>query len=215
MTVERYTSQMQLPGDTRYLADVREESMKKGRIIFMNGVSSAGKTTLALALQESSNEPYYLISQDTFCDMWPGKFWGRNPEKMFNHTMSLMYKTIRMFSDLGNNVIVDHVLLNNEILKSQNNEATLKECVEQLYDYPVLFVHVVCPIEELRRREKERGDRDIGNAESQLAYIDPQDTYDITVNTFENTTADCADQILKLLEEPGSMQAFRILKSQF
>lgn len=189
--------------------------MGKGKIIFLNGVSSSGKTSLALALQENTNEPYYIISQDTFCDMWPGKFWIQNPEKMFNHTMSLMYKTIRMFSDLGSNVIVDHVLLNNEMLKSQNNEGTLQDCIEQLGDYPVLFVHVICPIEELRRREKERGDRDIGNAENQLAYIDPQDTYDITVDTFKVPVEECAKQIVDMIDKIDQFNAFRQLKCKF
>lgn len=188
--------------------------MKKGNIIFLNGVSSAGKTSLALELQENTNESYYVISQDAFCDMWPDKFWKQNPEKMFNHTMSLMYKTIKMLSDLGNNVIVDHVLLNNEKLNSKNNEGTLQDCVEQLCDNPVLFVHVVCPIDELRRRERERGDRSIGNAESQLAYIDPQDTYDITVDTFGVSIEECAKQIIELLEKKECIKAFGILKSQ-
>lgn len=188
--------------------------MNKGNIIFLNGVSSAGKTSLALALQDCASTPYYTISQDSFCDMWPGKFWEEDPEKMFNHTISLMYKTIRMFSDLGNNVIVDHVLLNNERLHSENNEATLKDCIEQLGENPVLFVHVVCPVEELRRREMERGDRDIGNAESQLAYIDPQDTYDITVDTFHTPINECVKQIIEALENKQAIGAFEILKSR-
>lgn len=189
--------------------------MEKGKIIFLNGVSSAGKTTLAQALQNIAAEPYYYISQDTFCDMWPGKHWELDPEKMFNHTMSLMYKTIKIFSDSGNNVVVDHVLLNNDRLKSLNKEGTLQDCVETLYGYPVLFVHVICPLDELRRREKERGDRDIGNAESQLEYIDPQDTYDVTVDTHESKIDECAGHILRLFDEHREMKAFEILKNAF
>ena len=51
---------------------------------------------------------------------------------------------------------------------------------------PVLFVKATCPLQELQRREIEKGDREIGNAEWQFPLLHPQNTYDITVNTFEN-----------------------------
>lgn len=185
--------------------------MKKGKIIFLNGVSSAGKTSLALALQQQLDEPYFLISQDMFCETWPGKFWEQDPEKMFNQTMNLMYKTIRMLSDSGKNVILDHVLLNNERLKSKNGEGTLMDMVNQFSGSPVLFVHVVCPIDELRRREEARGDRDIGNAESQLEFIDPQDIYDISVDTYVNSLDSCVQMIADKLAKPEYFSALKQL----
>lgn len=67
---------------------------------------------------------------------------------------------------------------------------------------------------ELQRREKERGDREIGNAEWQFPILHPQDTYDITVDTFENSAEECTDQIIEMLEKQESMKAFKILKSR-
>lgn len=87
--------------------------MKKGNIILLNGVSSSGKTTLAWKIQELAKQPYYLISQDQFCEMWPYPFWKEKPEQIFNHTMHMMYQTIKMLAEQGENLIVDHVLLNN------------------------------------------------------------------------------------------------------
>ena len=87
----------------------------------------------------------------------------------------------------------------------------MKECVEILYEYPVLFVHVTCPLEELQRREKERGNRDIGRAEKQLQRMTPKDTYDITVNTFNNSTEECVDKIIELLDYPEKFTAFKNL----
>lgn len=174
--------------------------MERGKIIFLNGVSSSGKTTLGWKIQDLAKTHYYLISQDQFCEMWPAPFWYHNPEKEFNHTMSMMYKTIAMFSSLGENVVIDHVLLNNDRLKSDNGEGTLQDFKKQLEGYEVLYVHVICPVEVLRKREVERGDREIGNAEGKIPYLEPQEGYDITIDTSIASLDECARKILALIE---------------
>ncbi|BCK00684.1 phosphotransferase-like protein [Anaerocolumna chitinilytica] len=173
--------------------------MKRGKVIFLNGVSSSGKTTLAWKIQDLAKEPYYQISQDMFCEIWPGQFWTIMPEKIFNHTMSLMYSTVRMFVDKGENVVLDHVLLCDEKLKSDNGEATLQEFKEIMNDVKVLYVKVECPIEELQRREKLRGNREVGLAESQIELLNPQHDYDIVINTYNDNTEVSAKRILELI----------------
>jgi chloramphenicol 3-O phosphotransferase len=91
---------------------------------------------------------------------------------------------------------------------------SLEECVNMLHDYNVLFVHVTCPVEELRRREKERGDRHIGMSESQLETLEPQNTYDITVDTHNNSIKACTDMIIEMLNYPEKITAFKTLWSQ-
>ena len=83
-----------------------------------------------------------------------------------------------------------------------------------MHDYPVLFVQVTSPLEELRRRERERGDREIGQGESQVAKLDPQDMYDIIVDTYNNTTVECADKIIDLLKYSEKFTAFKTLWEQ-
>jgi chloramphenicol 3-O phosphotransferase len=187
---------------------------KTGTVIFLNGVSSSGKTTLSLALQQKLNEPYFIISQDIFRQMWGNKFWEDSPDNMYNQTMSLLYKTVRLFSDQGKNVIVDHIILSDEFLDSYNDEGTLKDAVNQLYDCPLLFVLVTCDVNVLRKREKERGDRNIGHAEQQLALLYPQETYDLIVDTNANTIDQCVDRILNALDNPKEINAFNILNNQ-
>ena len=188
--------------------------MKKGNIIFLNGVSSSGKTTLAKALQESLDEIYYLVSVDWF--MLPGfmmpkkhvSYENANHIEMFKKTASGMNHTIKLYSDLGLNVVVDHVLLNYVFSKDPK---TLEECVDLLHDYPVLFVNVTCPLKELRRREKTRGDRCVGHAEEHLKYLVPKNTYDLVVDTHKGALEELVEKIIKALVNPKSITALKTL----
>ncbi len=47
--------------------------MTANTIIYINGPSSAGKTQLALALQEALPEPYLYLSIDTLIGLMPAK----------------------------------------------------------------------------------------------------------------------------------------------
>ena len=185
--------------------------MQKGKIIWLNGVSSSGKSTLAKTLQDRLSEPFYVLANDMFTDdiVVPDKFTEIDMDATYQSALRGMYHAVKAFSDNGINTIVDDVLLN------EDNYNRLEQCVRLLNDCPVLFVHVTCSsLEELRRREKERGDRGIGQGESQLPILNPQDTYDVTVDTYANSTEDCADKIIEVLADPGNSTAFKTLWSQ-
>lgn len=177
--------------------------MENGRIIILNGVSSAGKSTLAKTLQDRLSHPYFKMDVDVFCSMSPEKFNIDNYSVQWEF-VSNMFHAVKLFSDMGFNLIVPCIFL--------EDGDFLKKCVTLLYTYPVLFVHVECPAEELRRREKERGDRKIGGAESMLTILIPQDTYDITVDTYSLSIEECADKIIELIDNPENFQAFKLLK---
>ena len=190
--------------------------MKKGKIILFNGVTSSGKTTLSKVLQNRLSEVFFRFEidmyaekgfiLDTLIDIAPDKFKNhapiiRNDDPITN--LAGFYNVVKIFSDLGLNVVVDTVFAKNMM--------PLYVCLDLLYDYPVLFVHVICPLEELRRREKERVPQKIGAGESILPLIEPQDTYDITVDTFNETNEKCADRIIELLEHTEKHTAFKTL----
>ena len=179
--------------------------MAKGKIIFLNGVSSSGKSTLAAKLQKSLPEAYFVFCADLFMEMIsPAKGLGDYDGEAKVQFISAMYHAIRALSDAGFNMIVDDLFL-------KDNFSGFEQCVELLRDCPVLFVRVTCPLDELRRREKARGDREIGQGEGQLALLNPQDTYDITVDT---SGEDCIDRIIDALCRPEDLAAFRTLWSQ-
>lgn len=79
--------------------------MEKGRIIWLNGVSSAGKSTLVRALQRKLPNPYFCIAQDTFTDIiapWlSGEFNGEKPDRLWFMAVSAMNHTVKLYSDLG------------------------------------------------------------------------------------------------------------------
>lgn len=180
--------------------------MEKGKIIILNGVSSAGKTSLARAIQKKLSEPYFWLANDSFCDMIPETFWDADQPEAEYQALSLLGKTVKLFADNGKNVIVDTVMI------TEQKHDLFKEYVHLLREYPVCFVHVTCSIPELQRREKERGDRSIGQAVGQIPMLNPQDTYDITVDTHEITIEQCANKIIDFISDLTNL---KIVKSIF
>ena len=58
-----------------------------------------------------------------------------------------------------------------------------------------------CPLEELERRERERGNRPIGLAAFQFPIVHENMRYDIELDTSANDPAACAAQIKTFLAE--------------
>jgi len=177
--------------------------MKKGNIIWLNGVSSSGKSTLTVELQKRLEFPCFCISQDTFTDViapcFSGNFNGIETDDLWYTAVMAMYHTIKLYSDLGLNVIVDHVVLNQNDGKEQQ---LFDECMKMLSGYPFILVQVTCSVDELKRREIERGDREIGNAEWQVSKgLYPSDGYTIIVDTSANSTEYCVAMISELAEK--------------
>lgn len=134
--------------------------MERGKIIFLNGVSSAGKSTLASEIIKLEPDYFHFSFDDV--DLVIEKMEDRQNEHLIPvPTEYFFHRSIRLFSDKGVNLIVDNVL---------HDKTTTDDCFDALRDYDVLFVGVHCPTEELQRREAARGDRTVGQAISQLAY---------------------------------------------
>jgi len=182
----------------------------KGNIIILNGPSSAGKTTLAHALQAELNEIYYRLSADDFMKMIDREKMHENFFARLGEALTAMHHTIKLFSDRGLNVIADHVLL-----ETPEEKFTTPEIVMLLNKYPVMFVRVDCDLQELERRERERGDRQIGQAKWQLGHMHSHDTYDLRINTFKQNTDECVRQIIDLLSQPDKWSAFNNLYKHF
>ena len=114
-----------------------------GQVIFLNGSSSSGKTTLAFMLQQLLHEPYQHIALDQFRDGLPGRYRGLNSPAGTPGALGLnvvpalknaepvteirfgehgeqvlrgMRRAIAAFAREGNNVIIDDLLFKPEYL---------------------------------------------------------------------------------------------------
>ncbi len=153
--------------------------MPGGTIIVLDGSTSAGKTTLARCLQRMLGEPYWHLPVDAFTPMLPVQPQAV-PDDAF---LSVYHRCIEVVASAGHNVIADTGML---------EAAWLSECVRLLSPFRVLFVAVSCPLEELERRERQRGDRPVGYARSMAERVHRHGTHDLIVDTSVNSPEECA-----------------------
>jgi chloramphenicol 3-O phosphotransferase len=147
--------------------------MPKGVIVLLNGVSSSGKTTIARELVKRL-PGFFHFSIDDY-DHVIEKMEDRDNERLIPvDTEIFFHRNIKMFSDYGLSLIVDHVL---------HNPFTLQDFQSALSDYPLLLIGVHCPAEILEQRENTRGDRFAGLARRQLDLVHKGMKYDLEVNT--------------------------------
>jgi len=183
--------------------------MKTGRVIFLNGTSSAGKTSIAAALQERLKEPYMVLSLDNFFHLYPERFLNPTNQAEVDVLMSLasgiisgLHACVAVLARAGNNIVVDHVL---------EEKAWLQECVERWQDLDVLFVGVRCPLEIAEQREKDRGDRQIGLARYQFDRVHAHGVYDVELDTSVLSIEECVAGIIKALDDSHQPSAFQKL----
>lgn len=129
------------------------DEYRMARIIFLNGTSSAGKSTLARQLRERLQEPFCYYASDQLADA------GFRPEARSHEERERFFdgfhRSIAAFADAGNHMVVEHIV---------ETEAWGNDLRELLAKHDVLWVGVHAPMHELERRERERGDRKIGEA---------------------------------------------------
>ena len=163
-------------------------SKNNHRIILLNGPSSSGKSSLSrelqIVLKEQKHLDYPIVSIDDFMKL-------RTDEKIyeddvFEISSDMCDKVIECLKT-SDGAIIDHVI-------------TSKRIYEQLLlrtvGYGMLKVHVTCPLNELFRREKARGDRCPGSAEASYQYLYPKEGYDVEIDTSKYSAEECASIIL-------------------
>ena len=187
-------------------------------IILLNGTSSAGKTTIARELQLRLPEPYLHVGIDHFFRMLPPRYLGDAPpaEQGFRwvppptgsdagvrieigpvgqRLIAGYHRAVAALAAASNHLIVDDVLL---------DPAWLRDWLDALAAFPVLFVGVRCPLPEVERRERERerGNRALGQARGHFALVHAHGAYDVEVDTSRADPAACAARIVAALSTP-------------
>lgn len=168
--------------------------MQKGRIIFLNGVTSAGKTSIVEALQERDDVFFYVVANDLFQEMVGDKYLQQDYWKYLGEVIIMMYHTAKLYSDMGKNVLIDGILVEREEIKPH-----YQQLLEILKDNPLDIVEIYCPLEICRQRNIDRGDRYETQSEEQHALMAENIKYSVTVDTNVHSPAECADIIVDTL----------------
>lgn len=169
-------------------------------VLLLNGPGSAGKTSLALALQQTTSAPFLHVQMDSFLSMQPPRhdnhpdtfFWETTQEDGAPTTrfqtgvlgaalMRGYRRSIAALAHEGWNVVADDVATADDV---DDYRAVLAP-------FRFLTVKVEAPLAVLEAREKARGDRMIGLARDQWQRIHAGIDYDFAINT-ESLTPEAA-----------------------
>jgi chloramphenicol 3-O phosphotransferase len=184
-----------------------------GKIIVLNGASSSGKTSILHALQDLLDEPYLEAGVDKFIFMLPPRYLERplwdsvlglaTTAGVAGHRLfSGMHHAVAELARSGNNVLVDHVLV---------EPAWVQECAGLFSGLPAYLVGVHCPLDVLEQREAARRNRTPGQARAQFALVHSYCVYDMFVDTSQFSTQECAVKIKERLENGVPPHAFELL----
>ncbi len=186
----------------------------------MQGASSAGKSTLASALQVSLDECWWILEADDITRMTPTSdrtgWWEATPEERPHPSWDRDLRLSRWYAGYfgclatiaktGSNVIaVGGWLQTPELVQLANT----------LDGLDALCVGVYCPLEELERREITRGDRPSGYARSQVELVHTHAPYDAEVNTITQTTEEAISVIRTVLASSPPLPFFARIRAQY
>jgi chloramphenicol 3-O phosphotransferase len=182
-------------------------------IIFLNGTSSSGKTSILRSLQTQLPDPFLDMGIDRFIFMLPKRYLDRplwddvlgKAVQAGTTGMTLfsgMHHAIAAAAHQGNNIVADHVLV---------EKAWVDECAELFADMNAYLIGIQCPLEVLDQRERARQDRTLGQARIQYAVIHKYTCYDLELDTSILSPEQCAQKIIERLNAPP--RAFRQLRS--
>ncbi|GAA1878153.1 chloramphenicol phosphotransferase CPT family protein [Streptantibioticus ferralitis] len=179
---------------------------QRGQIIFLNGTSSSGKSSIAKELLRVLDEPYFHLPVDAFHAMRSRRELA--PDQLpdvLRRTWMGFHRAVAGMAAGGNHVVVDHVL---------SEQWRLLDCLGLFPPEDVVLVGVRCSRQELERRERLRGDRPIGLAARQLAQVHAHGLYDIECDTTTASAAKCARRIRDFLPQRPAPTAFERLRAQ-
>jgi chloramphenicol 3-O phosphotransferase len=175
---------------------VKPPAASPGHVIFLNGVSSSGKSSIAQRLLRILQGPYFHLAVDMFGAMRAKERTAQlNPAELnltLARTRAGFHRAVAGMAHAGNDIVVDHVL---------SERWRLLDCLTVLDGLDVTFVGVHCDPVELARRERARGDRVPGQAAAQLTQVHAHGIYDLECDTTTASPDQCASQIAQFLSQ--------------
>jgi chloramphenicol 3-O phosphotransferase len=160
--------------------------------IVLHGPTSAGKTTLAKALQATSPAPAFHVSLDAFVTMSNRHDMRSDEERARAYKLHCenLRSTLSRVAQTEFDIILDLVL---------RDETELQACLKALGRRPTFLIGVSAPLPVLEARERERSDRASGIAKEQAADPVYSRQYDLSLDTSRTTPEAGAVAIRKLI----------------
>ena len=179
-----------------------------GQIIFLNGTSSSGKTSIAEELLVQLQTPFFYIPFDAINAMRSRSRTREleplaRDEVLERTRLGHLHAVAGMVRE-GNDVIVDQVL---------SRRSWLLDAVRIFDGFDVLFVGIRCSLPELERRERLRGDRDEGQAARQFPNVHDHGKYDLECDTDDSSPAVCASRIVEALKSDLRASTFSEIRN--
>ena len=176
-----------------------------GRIIFLNGTSSSGKSSIAKELLKTLGEPYFHMSVDDFHAMRsPGEVTQEELQLVLRRTWLGFHRAVAGMAAGGNNVVVDHVL---------SERWRLLDCLGLFAPKDVVLVGVRCPLRSwyvARRAWRPSA----GLAARQFGQVHAHGMYDVECDTASSSAVDCARQVRDFLPRRPVPTAFERLRAE-
>lgn len=215
---------------------MKEQKIRLGQIVILNGAPRSGKSSIATAIQEASDELWMNLGADRYIRITPEQYRpgiGLRPagiekmeEKPFARREKIealvptmyaaMYESIAAHGRLGVNVVVD--------VGHHDDYASpvgiLFDCARRMEGLPVLFVGVRCPVEIVweRRRNTWLKEQEIPDDAPPPYSVHRWDRevhrpgiYDLEVDTAKMRPEECSQAILKHLKHAAQPTAFKRL----
>jgi chloramphenicol 3-O phosphotransferase len=198
------------------------------QIIYLNGPSSSGKTTLAKALQHAFEEPFLHVGIDKIIEWMPEKVnnwtggeaplgysWKKSQDASGNPIQELQagpyaqkigqtfQEVILALAKMGHHLIIDDVSFGKQ---------QVDEWKGILKDFRVLWVGVNAPLSILEQREKERGNRIEGSARGQFHKVHIDATYDLEIDTHHASVSENIEKIKAVALCPHNLMETTAIK---
>ena len=170
------------------------------KIVLLNGIGSAGKSSLARAILAAAKDIFLHVPMDAWLEMMPQRTLGTpegltfvlddagrvtglvsGPEQ--ERALRGMRRAVAAMAAEGCNMVVDDVIFDPAVVDDYR-------ALLAAYDFHVVGVHA--PLEVLEAREVARGDRALGLARSQFGVVHQGVTYDLEIDTAQASPDECA-----------------------
>ncbi|WP_028023986.1 chloramphenicol phosphotransferase CPT family protein [Enterovibrio calviensis] len=175
------------------------------QIILLNGTGSSGKTSIAKELIEMLPVQYLNFSIDSVLYALPPSDLEKMMEGKAITRQGYDYPTLvrgyhqaaKGLAKAGCKLILDNAWIPDD---------EKRDMLEALSEFDVCLIGVKCELKTANERERQRGDRAIGLAESEFPHVHASMHYDLELDTTSVSPSTSAQKILSSLKNSSGFK---------